>query len=59
MTLEQLTIKEVIDGLTERVKNEFQVNSKQAKTLVLNALTYNIVVEEVLDQIAWMIQQTD
>lgn len=55
--LETLTIREVIDGLADRAQTEFGMkNRKLAKSLVLNALTYNIVIEEILDQIAWMVE---
>ncbi len=58
--LEILTTSEVMEGLIKRVRAEFEIrNKKQAKDLVLNALTYNVVIEEILDQIAWMLEKED
>ena len=53
--LEQFTTKEVVDYYIEYIMEHDLASSKsQARQLLLNALTYNVVREVVVDQIAFL-----
>lgn len=52
--LYNLTSKEVIDNLCERVIERDQMPKAQAKKLVLNALIYNCVIDEILGQVDFL-----
>lgn len=54
--LEQFTTKEVVDYYIEYIiEHELTASKSQARQLLLNALTYNVVREAVVDQIAFLI----
>ena len=54
--LEQFTTKQVVDYYIEYIMEHDLASSKlQARQLLLNALTYNVVREAVVDQIAFLI----
>lgn len=52
--LYDMTTKEVIDNLCQRVIERKPMTKTQAKKLVLNALIYNCVIDEILGQIDWL-----
>ena len=52
--LYELTTKEVIDHLCERVQERDKMTKAQAKKLVLNALIYNCVIDEILGQVDFL-----
>lgn len=54
--LEQFTTKQVVDYYIEYImEHELAASKLQARQLLLNALTYNVVREAVVDQIAFLI----
>ena len=54
--LEQFTTKEVVDYYIGYIMEHDPASSKsQTRQLLLNALTYNVVREAVVDQIAFLI----
>ena len=54
--LEQFTTKEVVDYYISYIMEHDLASTKsQARQLLLNALTYNVVREAVVDQIAFLI----
>lgn len=54
--LEQFTTKEVVDYYIEYImEHDLAASKAQARQLLLNALTYNVVREAVVDQIAFLI----
>lgn len=58
--LEQFTTKEVVDYYIGYIMEHDLASSKsQARLLLLNALTYNVVREAVVDQIAFLIEADD
>ena len=53
--LEQFTTKQVVDYYIEYImEHELAASKSQARQLLLNALTYNVVREAVVDQIAFL-----
>lgn len=52
--LYDLTTKEVIDHLCERVQERDKMTKTQAKKLVINALIYNCVIDEILGQVDFL-----
>ena len=53
---EQFTTKQVMDYYIEYImEHELAASKSQARQLLLNALTYNVVREAVVDQIAFLI----
>lgn len=60
MELEQYTAKEVIDYYVGYImEHELASTKSQARQLLLNALTYNVVREAVIDQIAFLTGEDD
>lgn len=54
--LEQFTTKQIVDYYIEYImEHELTSSKSQALQLLLNALTYNVVREAVVDQIAFLI----
>ena len=54
--LEQFTTKQVVDYYIEYImEHELAASKLQARQLLLNALTCNVVREAVVDQIAFLI----
>lgn len=53
--LDNLTMKEVTEHLADRIATDFDVTKKDAKKLLINALSYNIVVEEIENQISYLL----
>lgn len=59
MELLQLTMTEATSFAVDRIKEEFGFNDKTAKEMLKNALTYNVVIEEILNQIGFMIDSEE
>lgn len=57
--IEKYTMSEVIGHLSERVSEEFEVSASFAKKVVLDALTYNVVVAAVLEQVSFLLATCD
>lgn len=55
--LENYTIKEVIDNLIDNVCMDHEISRSQARKLVINALTYNVVADEIYSQIDWLLEE--
>lgn len=54
--LEQFTTKEVVEYYIGYImEHDLAASKSQARQLLLNALTYNVVREAVVDQIAFLI----
>lgn len=51
------TMKQAIDNLTDDIATSHEISKKRARLLVLNALFYNVVIEAVNDQVAFLIEQ--
>lgn len=54
--LENFKMSDVINYLSDKVSDDFQVNKSLAKKLVINALLYNVVVEEIENQIRFLLE---
>ena len=58
--LYEITAGEIISELADRViYNNPGMTKKKAKNLVCNALCYNIVVEEILNQVDFLMDKED
>lgn len=57
--LENFTMSEVIGYLADEVAMDKDISKALAKKLVLNALTYNCVVDEILGQINFLMEEYD
>ncbi len=55
--LERFTMTAIVDYYTEQIIGRMgvEVNKETAKQLFLNALAYNVVREEVLEQVAFLV----
>lgn len=51
-----LTQKEILDYLAIRVMDDLNVPFKQARSLVLDSLTYSVVIEEVITQCDFLLK---
>lgn len=57
--LEDFTITEVLNYLTDEMGMEFGVSKKLAKKLIINAIAYNVVVEEIRNQISFLLEDEE
>lgn len=57
--LEDFTQTEVMGYLINKVSDEFDIPKVQAKKLLLNALLYNVVVAEILEQIQFLMEEDE
>lgn len=53
--LDNFTMSEVIGHIADRAADEFCVSKTLAKKLVIDALSYTLVVHEVLAQISYIL----
>lgn len=54
--LDNITWSEISDYLTGEIVEEFGGSKSQAKKLLLNALSYNLVIGEIKNQIAYILE---
>lgn len=54
-----LTATQVIDLLTGIVVEEKGISKAMAKKLVLNALIHNCVIDEIVGQVKWLMEDDD
>ena len=55
----KLSLKEVIDEITEEQATKRNLPKKVARQLVINALTYNLVTNEIDSQIDYLLGEAD
>ena len=55
--LENFTMSEVLDYLVQKQVEEKGISKALAKKLVINALTYNVVVEAIEEQIDFLLEE--
>ena len=56
MELENFTTQQVVTYLAKSIQEKYGVSSAYAKKLLLNALTYNVVIEEINAQVDYMME---
>lgn len=54
--LEDYTLKQITDYLIEGIAEERNISKALAKKLFINAISYNVVVEEIDKQIDWLME---
>ena len=58
--LEKFTAKEIVDYYIGYImEHELAATKSEARQLFLNALSYNVVREAVIDQVAFLIEEDD
>ena len=57
--LEDFTAGQVIDYLANKEAERLNISKSLAKKLVINAITYNVVVEEIENQIDFLIEEDE
>lgn len=55
--LEDFTLKQVTDYLIENIAKEREISKTLARKLFINAITYNVVVEEINGQIDFLMEE--
>lgn len=55
--LEDFTLKQVTDYLIDKIANEREIPKTLARKLFINAIAYNVVVEEIEDQIDFLLEE--
>ncbi len=55
--LEKFTQAQIMGYLTDKIAEDFEVTKTQAKKLLLNALLYNVVIEEIENQINYLLEE--
>lgn len=60
MKLEQFTMTEIVDYYTDYlVENEIVATKAEAKRYFLNAITYNVVREAIVEQVVFLQENVD
>lgn len=59
MELVNLTMTEAAEYAVEKIMEEFGFNKKTAQELFKNAITYNVVIEEIVNQVSFMIDSEE
>ncbi len=54
--LEDFTLKQVTDYLIDQIAEEREISKTLARKLFINAITYNVVVEEINNQIDFLME---
>lgn len=54
--LEDFTLKQVSDYLINEIAEERDISKTLARKLFINAITYNVVVEEINNQINFLLE---
>lgn len=57
--LEDFTLKQVADYLINNIAEEKGISKSLAKKLFINAITYNVVVEEIRGQIDFLMEDDE
>lgn len=57
--LEDFTITQVLNYLTDEMSAEFGVSKTMMKKLIINAIAYNVVVEEIRNQISFLLEDEE
>lgn len=57
--LEDFTLKQVSDYLINEIAEEREISKAQARKLFINALSYNVVVEAINEQIDFLIEKEE
>ena len=55
--LEDFTLKQVTDYLINKIAEEKGISKTLARKLFINAITYNVVVEEIRGQIDFLMEE--
>lgn len=55
MELLNLTMTEATEYAIAKIMEEFEFNKKTAQQFFKNAITYNVVIEEIVNQVGFMI----
>ena len=57
MKLEDFTLKQVTDYLINKIAEEREIPKALARKLFINAISYNVVVEEINNQIDFLVEK--
>lgn len=55
--LNNFTLKEITDYIIEQIANEKNISKKLSRKLFINAISYNVVIEEIKNQIDFLIDE--
>ena len=55
--LEDFTLKQVTDYLINKIAEEREISKTLARKLFINAISYNVVVEEINNQIDFLMEE--
>lgn len=55
--LENFTLKQVTDYLIDQIAEERNISKTLARKLFINAISYNVVVEEIKNQIDFLMEE--
>ena len=57
--LEDFTLKQVTDYLINKIAEEREISKTLARKLFINAISYNVVVEEINNQIDFLMEDEE
>ena len=54
--LEPFTLKYVSDYIIAKISKEFSISKQLARALFINAISYNVVMDAIGDQVAYLLE---
>lgn len=56
-TLEDFKLADIAGYITDKITEEKGVSKSLARKLLINAMTYNVVIAEIMDQIDYLMEE--
>lgn len=53
----EFTLSQIINYLTDKFSDEFEMSKSETRRYIIDALSYNIVVEAIREQIDFLIEE--
>ena len=59
MTLENFTLKQIADYIIDEIADDKNISKTLAKKLFINAISYNVVIEEIKGQVDFLLEEME
>lgn len=53
----EFTLNQIVNYLTDKFSDEFEMSKAETRRYIIDALSYNVVVEAIREQIEFLIEQ--
>lgn len=55
----EFTLNQIVNYLTDKFADEFEMSKTETRRYIIDALSYNVVVESIREQIEFLIDQNE